>query len=134
MGSIVKYNAELISIAEELIKQKSDLQDIKAEKDLYIIDTTLNGTNTSVNPYILDNRLRKEYRSIASMEVLAQKFAFDDGRPEHCLLSEGEKIRNRLIADRIGIIADILWRHARIKALDELYVSCDACIGYDSFA
>lgn len=133
MGSIVKCNAQLISIAEELIKQKGKFEDMKAEKDLYIIDTTLNGTNTSVNPYDLDKRLRKEYQTIASMEALAQKFAFDDGWPMYRRLSAEEELRNRLIADRIGIIADILWRHARIEALDKLYVSCDACIGYDSF-
>lgn len=122
MAKTVKYNADYISKAYILVKQKSTDDEIKAAEDLYAIDVILGGENTCISPYGLDDRLRKEYKTIEKMEVIANKFIFYDGRPMNIGVSEKDEIMNRLQSDRMGIIADTLIKHEIIKCVDELYV------------
>lgn len=122
MAYMVKYNNDYIVMAYDLVELKSNTDDIKAGKDLYITDAILNGTKTCVNPYGLDERLRKEYKTIEMMEATADKFIFNDGRPVDRIITNEEKIMNKLKADRAGIIADVLIKHKIIKCVDELYI------------
>ena len=124
MATMVKYNRDYIHVAYNLVKLKSNDDDIKAGEDLYITDASLNGTNTCVNPYALDERLRKEYKTIKMMENVVDKFIFNDGRHKDSIISDEERIMNRLESDRIGIIADVLIKHEIIKIVDELYITC----------
>lgn len=119
---MVKYNVEYISKAYELVKQKSQDDEIKAAEDLYVIDVILSGENTCFNPYNLDSRLREEYKTIEMMENIVCKFIFNDRRPVNRSVSEKDEIMNRLQSDRMGIIADTLIKHEIIKCVDELYV------------
>lgn len=122
MARMVKYNADYISKAYELVKQKSKDDEIKAAEDLCVVDAILSGKNTCISPYGLDDRLRKEYKTIEKMEAIVDKFIFNDRRPANSIVSENKKIMNRLQSDRMGIIADTLIKHEIIKCVDELYV------------
>lgn len=122
MAKMVKYNVEYISKAYELVKQKSQDDEIKAAEDLYVIDVILSGENTCFSPYNLDKRLRKKYKTIEMMENIAHKFIFNDRRPINRSVSAKDEIMNRLQSDRMGIIADTLIKHEIIKCVDELYV------------
>lgn len=122
MAKTLKYNADYISKAYILVKQKSTDDEIKAAEDLYVIDVILSGENTCVNPYNVDSRLREEYKTIEMMENIAHKFIFNDRRPVNRSVSEKDEIMNRLQSDKMGIIADVLIKHEIIKCVDELYV------------
>lgn len=122
MAKTVKYNADYISKAYILAKQKSTDDEIKAAEDLYVIDVILSGQNTCISPHNLDSRLREEYKTIEMMENIAYKFIFNDRRSVNRSVSEKDEIMNRLQSDKIGIIADVLIKHEIIKCVDELYV------------
>lgn len=122
MAFMVEYNKDYVCTAYDLIKLKSNIDDIKAAEDLGIIDAILNGAQTCVNLYDLDERLRKEYKTIEMMESIADKFSFNDGRPMNRIITNEEKLMNKLKSDRAGIIADVLIKHAKIKCVDELYI------------
>lgn len=122
MAEMVKYNDNYISRAYALIERRSTDDDIKAMEDLHIVDIILSGADTYVDLDILDDRLRKEYKTIKVVESVANKYIFDDGQPEKRIVSEKIKMMNKLKKDRIGIIADVLIKHRLIKCVDELYV------------
>ncbi|MGN0318154.1 MAG: hypothetical protein ACI4E1_09525 [Lachnospira sp.] len=122
MAEMVKYNADYISMTYALVKQKGNTDDIKAAEDLYVIDVILSGADTCINQYELDERLRKEYKTIDMMETIANKFICNDLRPVNRIISEKEKIMNRLQSDKIGIIADVLIKHNIVNCVEELYV------------
>lgn len=122
MAKMVKYNADYISKAYELVKQKSQDDEIKAAEDLYVVDAILSGENTCFSPYNLDKRLRKEYKTIEMMENIADKFIFNDRRPVNRSISKKDEIMNRLQSDKMGIIADVLIKHEIIQLVDELYI------------
>lgn len=120
MAYIVRYNNDYIHMAYDLIKSKSNKDDVKAADDLYVLDLILNGTQTCVNIYFLDERLRKEYKTIEWMENVQEKFCYNDGTPINRMTTEEERMMNRLISDRAGIIADVLIKHMKIKCVEEL--------------
>lgn len=122
MAKMVKYNDKYISMAYELVNAKSTDDEIKVAEDLYAIDVILSGKNTCISPYGLDDRLRKEYKTIEKMESIVDKFILNDRRPANGFVSENEKIMNRLQSDKMGIIADTLIKHEIIKCVDELCV------------
>ena len=37
------------------------------------------------------------------------------------IISEPERIMNRLESDKMGVIADVLLKHGKIKCVDEIY-------------
>lgn len=117
----VKYNKEKTSWAYELVKEKSSVEDVKASNDLLIIGKILEGDETCVDPVKLDVRLRAEYKTIEMMENIQMRFCYNDGRPTPSSISREEIIRNRLVSDRAGIVADVLLKHGRIKCVDEIY-------------
>ncbi len=49
------------------------------------------------------------------------KFTYNDKRPMKSIVTEEERILNRLESDRIGVIVDVLIKHAKIKCVDEIY-------------
>ena len=51
-------------MAYSLIELKSNKDDVKAGEDLYDLGSILNGIQTCVDIYALDERLRKEYKTI----------------------------------------------------------------------
>ena len=122
MAEMVGYNEYYISMAYSLVKQKSNDDEIKAAEDLYVIDAILSGAKTCIDKCGLDERLRKEYKTIEMMEAIANKYIFSDGRPINRIITEKEKIMNRLQSDKMGIIADVLIKHEIIKCMDKLYV------------
>lgn len=121
----VNYSKEKISLAYKLVNEKSSAEDIKALNDLLIVDTILAGHETCVDPFKLDEKLRVEYKIIEMMENIQMRFCYNDGRPVPSSISREEKIRNRLVSDRAGIVADILLKHGRIKCVDEVYENKD---------
>ena len=121
MTYIVKYNADNIHMAYSLIKLKSNKDDLKAEENLYVLDSILNGIETCVDIYALDERLRKEYKTIKELEKIQENFSYDDGRFTNGIVTERERMISRLKSDRAGIIADILIKHAKIKSVEEVY-------------
>ena len=122
MAKMVKYNDEYVDMAYKLVKQKSNADDVKAATDLYVTNAVLSGENICVKSDALDERLRKEYKTIEMMEAVASKFTFNDGRANNRIISQDEVMMNRLESDRMGIIADVLIKHEIIKYVDELYV------------
>lgn len=121
MAYIVQYNKRYTHMAYDLIKQKSDIDDVKVGGDLYVLDSILGGIQTCVDIYALDERLRREYRSIKKLENIREKFCYDDGESMDRIATENEKMISRLKSDRAGIIADVLIKHAKIKSVEELY-------------
>lgn len=59
-----KCSHVLDSMAYSLIELKSNKDDVKAGEDLYDLGSILNGIQTCVDIYALDERLRKEYKTI----------------------------------------------------------------------
>lgn len=117
----VNYNKDKINLAYKLAKEKSSAEDIKALNDLLTIDKILVCYKTGEDPFKLDAKLRAEYKTIEMMENIQMRFVYSDNRPIPSSISMKEKIRNRLVSDRAGIVADILLKHGRIKCADELY-------------
>ena len=121
MAYIVEYEKELIDLAYKLIKEQSHKDDVKAAEDLYVLDTILCGTQTQFNLYGLDERLRKEYKTIGMLENIQSEFSYNDGKPMKSIITEEERLMNRLESYRIGIMADFLLKHGKIKCVDEIY-------------
>ena len=131
MAYMVAYEHRLIELAYALIKEKSNEDDIKASEDLRVLDTILGGTQTCVNVYRIDERLRKEYKTIEMLENIQMKFSYNDGKSMKRTITEKEIVMNRLESDRIGVIADVLIKHEKIKWVDEIYKRvCDGNIFY----
>ena len=97
------------------------MDDVKAAEDIRILDTILSGIQTCFNPGSVDERLRKEYKTIELLENIQNNFGYNDGRKVDRILVEKDRIINNLKSDRIGVIADVLMKHAKIKCVDELY-------------
>ena len=70
MAYIIKYNVDNIHMAYSIIKLKSNKDDVEAGEDLYVLDSILNGIQTCVNIYALDERLRKKYETIKELEKI----------------------------------------------------------------
>lgn len=121
MAYMVVYEKALIDSAYKLIKEKSHKDDVKAAEDLYVLDTILCGTQTHFNLYGVDEKLRKEYKTIGMLENIQSDFSYNDGKPMKRIITEEEKLMNRLESDRIGIMADVLLKHGKIKCIDEIY-------------
>lgn len=121
MAYIVKYEKALIDSAYELIKEKSHKDDVKAAEDLYVLDTILCGIQTYFNLYGVDEKLRKEYKTIGMLENIQSAFSYNDGKPMKRIITEEERLMNRLESDKIGIMADVLLKHGKIKCIDEIY-------------
>lgn len=73
--------AYIVAHEQELIKEKSHADDVKAEADLHVLDTILSGVQTNFNLYAIDGRLREEYKTIEMLENKQCEYAFDDGIP-----------------------------------------------------
>lgn len=84
-------------------------------------DTILSGVQTNFNLYAIDERLRDEYKTIEMLENEQCEYAFDDGKPMKRSITEEERLINRLESDRIGVVVDVLIKHAKIKCVDEIY-------------
>ena len=121
MAYIVEYNVDNINMAYSLIELKSNKDDMKAAEDLYVLDSILRGIQTCVDIYALDERLRKEYKTIKELEKNQEKFCYDDGKSMNGIVTESERMICRLKSDRVGIIADILIKHAKIESVEEMY-------------
>ena len=121
MAYMVFYDEMLIDLAYQLIREKSNMNDVKAAEDIRILDTILSGIQTCFNPWSVDERLRKEYKTIELLENIQNNFGYNDGRKVDRILVEKDRIINNLKSDRIGVIADVLMKHAKIKCVDELY-------------
>lgn len=121
MAYIVKYDEAYIHMAYDLIKTKSNIDDVKAEEDIYVLDSIIGGIQTCVDIYALDERLRIEYKTIKKLENIQEKFCYDDGKPMGRSVTENERMISRLKSDRAGIIADVLIKHDKIKSIEELY-------------
>lgn len=121
MAYIVAYEKALINSAYKLIKEKSNKDNVKAAEDLYVLDTILCGIQTPFNLYCVDEKLRKEYKTIGMLENIQSEFSYNDGKPMKIIITEEESLMNRLESDRIGIMADILLKHGKIKCIDEIY-------------
>ena len=80
MAYMVAYEQRLIELAYVLIKEKSNEDDIKASHDIKVLDTILGGTQTCFNMYSIDERLRKEYKTIEMLENVQLKFSYNDGK------------------------------------------------------
>lgn len=121
MAYIVAYEKALINSAYKLIKEKSNKDNVKAAEDLYVLDTILCGIQTPFNLYDVDEKLRKEYKTIGMLENIQSEFSYNDGKPMKIIITEEESLMNRLESDRIGIMADILLKYGKIKCIDEIY-------------
>lgn len=121
MAYMVAYEQRLIDLAYALIKEKSHEDTMKAAEDLQVLDTILGGIQTCFNLYDIDERLRKEYKTIEILENIQSEFSFNDGKSMKRIITEKERLMNRLESDRIGVIADVLIKHAKIKCVDEIY-------------
>lgn len=121
MAYIVAYEKALINSAYKLIKEKSNKDNVKAAEDLYVLDTILCGIQTPFNLYSVDEKLRKEYKTIGMLENIQSEFSYNDGKPMKRIITEEESLMNRLESDRIGIMADVLLKHGKIKCIDEIY-------------
>lgn len=108
-------------LAYELIKGKSSKDDIKAAEDLLVVDTILSGIKTCFNPWMIDKRLRQDYKTIEMMENIQSNFFYNDEKKINRNVTEDDRIMNTLRSDKVDIIADILIKHAQIKSVDELY-------------
>lgn len=121
MAYMVAYDDMLIKLAYALIKEKSNEDDMKAAEDLYVLDAILSGVKTCINLYSVDKRLRENYKTIETLENIQDKFCYNDKRPMKSIVTEEERIMNRLESDRIGVIVDVLIKHEIIKRVDEIY-------------
>lgn len=88
---------------------------------MYVLDTILCGIQTHFNLYGVDEKLRKEYKTIGMLENIQNKFSYNDGKSMKRIITEEEILMNRLESDRIGIMADVLLKHGKIKCIDEIY-------------
>jgi hypothetical protein len=96
---------------------KSNADDEKALSDISVVYKILNGENSGVfNPEEVDIRLRKEYPSIEKLENLANQFLIRMGVSG----TTHDKLKVRLCGDARGICADVLLKHGKITALEEL--------------
>lgn len=121
MADMVAYEQRLIDLAYALIKEKSHEDDMKAAEDLYVLDAILNGMQTHFNLYNIDERLRKKYKTIEMLESIQSEFSYNDGNVMNRIITEEERLMNRLESDRIGVIVDVLIKHEKIKYVDEIY-------------
>lgn len=121
MADMVAYEQRLIDLAYALIKEKSHEDDMKAAEDLYVLDAILNGMQTHFNLYNIDERLRKKYKTIEMLESIQSEFSYNDGKVMNRIITEEERLMNRLESDRIGVIVDVLIKHEKIKYVDEIY-------------
>lgn len=121
MADMVAYEQRLIDLAYALIKEKSHEDDMKAAEDLYVLDAILNGMQTHFNLYNIDERLRKKYKTIEMLESIQSEFSYNDGKVMNRIITEDERLMNRLESDRIGVIVDVLVKHEKIKYVDEIY-------------
>ncbi len=121
MADMVAYEQRLIDLAYALIKEKSHEDDMKAAEDLYVLDAILNGMQTHFNLYNIDERLKKKYKTIEMLESIQSEFSYNDGKVMNRIITEEERLMNRLESDRIGVIVDVLIKHEKIKYVDEIY-------------
>jgi len=119
MGYKVTYKKIYFDLAYEVLKKKSNYDDIKAADDLMVIDAILGGANPNIDPWSVDKRLRDEYKTIEMLENIQMNFCYNDGR---IMGGIEERIISNLKSDKAGIIADVLLKHTRIKCIDELFV------------
>jgi hypothetical protein len=114
------YRWDLIQLAEQIMDARSNADDTKAFSDMLVVCKILNGENNGMfNPVEVDMRLRKEYPSIEKLEYLASQFSIRTG----ALKKIHDKLILKLYGDARGICADVLLKHGRITALEELIVA-----------
>lgn len=65
-----------------------------------------------INVYGLDERLRKEYKTIEQLEDKETKYVYKVTNIANPVCSE---------TDRRGILADVLIKHGKMKFAEELY-------------
>lgn len=55
------------------------------------------------------------------LESIQSEFSYNDGKVMNRIITEEERLMNRLESDRIGVIVDVLIKHEKIKYVDEIY-------------
>ena len=55
------------------------------------------------------------------LESIQSKFSYNDGKVMNRIITDEERLINRLESDRIGVIVDVLIKHEKIKYVDEIY-------------
>lgn len=120
----VEYKQEYFELASRIIHAEGKKKELRAYNDVFAINCILSRKDTIINPYSLDERVRREYEWIERLEELARLGnrgrVVAWGQPVY--LSESELLDERLKSDLRGIYADVLIRHAEIKCLDELFL------------
>lgn len=112
------YRHNLISFAYDLMESKGNADDAKALDDVMLISAILSGFQQAVDPYQVDQRLRREYSKIEDLEKEARKYTY--------LISAGtgkaatDWITERLYADARGICADVLFKHGKITCIKDM--------------
>lgn len=119
MTYMVVCKEKFVNLAYELVKTKSSMDDIRAVEDLAVLDIILSGMNNCFNPWVLDKRLRQEYKTIKMIENMQGNFCCSGRKIKN--ITEEQRIINNLKTDKAGVIADILIKHGIIKIVDELY-------------
>lgn len=121
MAYYVDYNAVLLDEAYKLVQIRSKESDIKAADDLYAVNAVLAGRGGIISVYGLDERLRKEYKTIGQLENKEIKYVYKVTNAASPVCSETERMVQRLKSDRRGILADVLIKHGKMKFAEELY-------------
>lgn len=121
MAYYVDYNAVLLDEAYKLAQIRSKESDKKAADDLYAVDEVLAGRGGVISACGLDERLRKEYKTIEQLENKEIKYAYEVANVASPACSETERMVQRLKSDRRGILADVLIKHGKMKFAEELY-------------
>ena len=103
--------------AKELVRRQSTAEDAKAFEDILIInDLYVKKGDSSFNPFLEDDRVRREYPIIELLEIWNKNKICSGERREFDFL-------NRLENDMFGIFVDVLLKHGMIKDYKEMVVA-----------
>ena len=126
---MIYFHENFKDLALELVNQKGNVDDIKANDDL----TEINNIIVIAKPteqYIekakrLHKRINSDYPEIDEMCNLALTLKSDVNDNETKRKSDIESIKDCLITDAFGILASVLIEHKKIETIKEFIKSVD---------
>lgn len=116
---------ELIKTAQNLIDVKSQIDDIKAGKDLIEIQDMIigikNGFRTMAEGMNLHNRLFCDYETIRNLYTLinAVQQTGEVVPSSNAIVTAEQKLCEHLKADEYGILTEVLVKHGQISDIHE---------------
>lgn len=122
MQEYIELKDDLFEAAEKLVRTRTLQYDYKALGDLAEVDKYLHTDQGCVSEYLLDRKIRCDHPIIEELEILDKRFAKPVTKDVYVPTTAENVMRRRLRLDKRGILVEVLLKHGRIRAAEEVYL------------